>query len=304
MQHGLSLCGLAMLAFGGAASAAVTVSQTDYNGWTGAYRLTNGTVELIFVPQIGRIMRYGYLGGPNILWNNPDMAGKAADADDAAKNWPNFGGDKLWPAPQDRWGWPPDPTLDHAPPTVKVLPNHHLLLTGQPSRKVGVQFTREIALAETGSEVTLKNTMRNVSDQKQIWGVWEIFQANDPTLVRLSRNRNGHFATGYYNFNKELPSTADMAMDAVLLNRDPKASYKLGSDAERNDLQATVQGQIFDISAQYEPGQPYPDHGCSQEVYSNPDPLNYMELEMLAPVHTLAAGRSTTFVTHWSLKKP
>src|SRR5579862_9449152 len=125
MKHGHLLMGLALLALGVAANGEVTVTQTDYNGWSGAYRLTNGAAELIFVPQIGRIMRYGYVDGPNILWNNPAMAGKAADADDAAKNWPNFGGDKLWPAPQERWPWPPDPILDHAPQTVKVLPNHH-----------------------------------------------------------------------------------------------------------------------------------------------------------------------------------
>ena len=131
---------------GGAAQAAVTVSQGEYHGWTGAYRLSNGTVDLVFVPQIGRIMRYGYVGERNVLWENPALAGKTTDLSRPVNDWQNYGGDKLWPAPQSVWGWPPDPVSDSGPQTVKVLPNRHLLMTGPESRKYGVRFQREIAL--------------------------------------------------------------------------------------------------------------------------------------------------------------
>src|SRR5262245_60839367 len=90
----------------------VRLERIAYHGWRGAWRMTNGTVELILVPQIGRIMRYGFVGGPNVLWENPAMHGKVVPPKAGDKEWANYGGDKLWPAPQDRWGWPPDPYLD------------------------------------------------------------------------------------------------------------------------------------------------------------------------------------------------
>jgi hypothetical protein len=34
----------------------------------------------------------------------------------------------------------------------------------------------------------------------------------------------------------------------------------------------------------------YPDEGSSAEVYTNPDPNAYVELELLAPLHTLNPG--------------
>src|SRR5438876_1195598 len=52
------------------ASADVSVQRMDYHGWKGCYRLANQACELIFVPQIGRIMKYGFLNGPNVLWEN------------------------------------------------------------------------------------------------------------------------------------------------------------------------------------------------------------------------------------------
>ncbi len=101
-----------------------------YNGWKNATQIANGTVEVVVVPQIGRIMRYGFTGNANVLWNNTTLNGKVTDLNAPGKDWINYGGDKLWPAPQERWGWPPDRTLDSAPHTLKVLPNHHLLMTG------------------------------------------------------------------------------------------------------------------------------------------------------------------------------
>src|SRR5690349_6289708 len=93
------LSGAALLGLAVAARGEVTVRQVEYHGWKGAYRLSNQTVELLFVPQIGRILRYGYIDGPNILCENAALQGKAPDPAHPGKDWVNYGGDKLWPAP-------------------------------------------------------------------------------------------------------------------------------------------------------------------------------------------------------------
>src|SRR5687767_7541832 len=47
----------------------------DTSAFPDAIRLTNGTVSLVVIPSIGgRIMRYGFVGRPNVLWNNPKIA--------------------------------------------------------------------------------------------------------------------------------------------------------------------------------------------------------------------------------------
>jgi hypothetical protein len=100
---------------GGSRKAQVT--QVTY-GERKAYRMSDGRSEAIIVPEIGRVMSYGFVGGPNLLWNNPQKQFKAEE-------WHNYGGDKTWPAPQSLWptnvgrGWPPVAEWDGAPQGMK-----------------------------------------------------------------------------------------------------------------------------------------------------------------------------------------
>lgn len=306
MRTGVMALGVAMaLGAAGAAWGAVTVKQVRFEGWPNCYQLSNGTVEVVIVPQIGRIMRYGYVGDKNMIWVNPAMKGKLADPAQAAKEWPNFGGDKLWPAPQSRWDWPPDATLDSAPQTVEILPNQHLKMTGQASAISGLRFTREIALDETGTGVTLTNTMTNTIDKAIHWGVWEITQVDDPDVVRLPLNRGGKFAAGYYTFKDSDPPSGRLTLvgDEAHLKRDKEKSVKIGVDSPQGWIRSEKGGRIFEVSAAYETGKKYPDDGCGQEVYTNPDPLKYIEMELLGPMQTLAPGASCSFTTHWRLSR-
>src|SRR5437764_6979017 len=79
----------------------VSVAKIAYHGWQHAYVLTNGTVEAIVVPEIGRVMQFHFVGEDPVFWENPTLNGKTPDP--ASKEWQNFGGDKSWPAPQAEW---------------------------------------------------------------------------------------------------------------------------------------------------------------------------------------------------------
>ncbi|MDQ2687020.1 MAG: hypothetical protein M3Y28_04050, partial [Armatimonadota bacterium] len=40
----------------------VRVTRETYRGWPGAYRLSNGVVDVVVVPQIGRVMAFQFTG--------------------------------------------------------------------------------------------------------------------------------------------------------------------------------------------------------------------------------------------------
>lgn len=306
MRHCWRLAGaLAVLIVGSGAAGDVTVKRITYHGWPGAYRMTNGTVELVVVPQIGRILRYGYVGGPNVLWENRALWGKTVKPSASRKEWVNFGGDKLWPAPQARWNWPPDPFLDAGALAVSVLPGSRLRLTGQGSAKHGIRFIREIALAPTGTRVTLRNTMENISDQDVEWSVWEVAQVDDPDVTLLPLHTQGRFPRGYYVFPGGAPPPGMLkVIDGVIhYRRHRKKSSKIGSDSPKGWAAARKGGWRFTVSAAYVPGETYPDNGCAQEIYTNPDPLNYIELELLSPIRFLQPGDRCTFTTYWRLER-
>src|SRR4051794_19258518 len=151
--------------------AGVSVERVDYRGWPGCFRLTNGTVDVVVVPQVGRVMRYGPVGGPNLLWENPALAGRDPNPSPAADVvWANFGGDKVWPWPQDWAGrtgrqWPPPPEADQAGYDVIVLGDpgtagpRTLRMTSAPLRGFDVRVVREITLAPAGTELTIDSRL-------------------------------------------------------------------------------------------------------------------------------------------------
>ncbi|MCS6776444.1 MAG: DUF4380 domain-containing protein [Chloroherpetonaceae bacterium] len=283
----------------------VTVRQVTYQGWSNAYLMSNGTVELIFVPQIGRILHYGYVRGPNLLWVNSELAGKTINPEQAQADWPNYGGDKLWPAPQNRWGWPPDPALDSGVHTARVLKGGRLQVTGQPSEKHGIRFSREIVRDPVGTGVTIRNTMTNVSAREVQWAVWQVTQVDAPDVVLMPLYRGGRFPKGYYVFKDADPAPNRMKIlgEEIRLERDPERSSKIGGDSPKGWLAAEKQGIRFEVSAKVEPKRTYPDDGCALEIYTNPDPHPYVELELLSPIVSLAPGRSYSFTTRWKLSR-
>ena len=114
----------------------ITVTRLTWHGWPDSVRISNGVVEAIVVPAIGRVMSFQFVGQPQTspIFNNADWQGKTvADAD--AGTWAAFGGDKLWPSPQSEWtkhnirAWPPDQTFDGDPEVAEILPNGVRLTT-------------------------------------------------------------------------------------------------------------------------------------------------------------------------------
>ena len=109
---------------------AAHLDNIDYRGWH-AIRLSNGLISLIIVPQIGGRAIQLKLGDQELFFVNPAFAGKVlteADENPSTGQW-NYGGDKVWPAPEgwlsdDQWSSIPDYPLDGKPATATVITNN------------------------------------------------------------------------------------------------------------------------------------------------------------------------------------
>jgi hypothetical protein len=297
-----SVCLLACLA-ASPVSAKVTAERVEYHGWKECWKLANGTVDLVFVPKIGRIMRYGKVGGPNVLWENPKMLGKLPIE---TKDWQNFGGDKVWPGPQTVWGWPPDPELDPGKHEAKLLSGNRLLVIGAASGKSGVRFEREIAMDPAGTGVRIVNRMVNTSTKPVKWAVWEIAQIDDPDYATLPLSPVEVHPLKYYPFPDNVPLAERVTVepDRVVIRRDTQKSAKIGSYSEKSEASSVKAGQRFRITVEdrAEPSERYPHGGGRQEIYTNPNPDSYVELEMLGPVRDLKPGERSELRLRWTLE--
>ncbi|MCS7309327.1 MAG: DUF4380 domain-containing protein, partial [Armatimonadetes bacterium] len=182
------------------------VERTSYKGWEGAYRLSNGVVEVVVVPSIARIVHYSFIGEPNVLWLNPATEGKPVQPGE----WQNHGGDKAWIWPQDEWerrtgrGWPPPSATDQVPHQAEVLEGKGVRLSSPLVAGYGVRLVREIRLEPTGTRVHIRTFLEKVRDGAEFpVAAWVVAQLPVPDLMLARLHPDTTLSEGYKLFNPE-----------------------------------------------------------------------------------------------------
>ena len=261
--------------------------------WT---EIDNGLARLTVAPGIGgRVLQYR-LGDYGFFWVDEDLASTAPPAsalgpDDA---WLNYGGDKLWLAPQgwdtdEQWPGPPDAVLDGGPYAARWIEADDgsgrpvgVELTSAPAPESGVRLARTVRTFPGTTRVAVDATIENTSDKPRRWGIWAHTQFD-------AGNRHGD---GYNDrFGACCPLSPDSAFPRgydVLFGLVNNASFrrdeengllrvqyrrrvgKAGVDS-RAGWVATVDetdGYAFVQRFEFVPDRPYPE-GSSVEFWMN-----------------------------------
>ncbi|HWN96665.1 MAG TPA: DUF4380 domain-containing protein, partial [Methylomirabilota bacterium] len=268
------------------------ITRENYHGWSNAIAIRNDRAEVVIVPDIGRVMSFGMVNGENVLWNDPALHGKPVNPE--APEWINFGGDKSWPAPEAEWGlytgrknWRPPPAFDSAPNDARVEGKDVVLLSPV-DPFYGIQVRRRVHLDSKEPKLTITTTYERVSGTPSKIGVWVITQMRDPVAVFIPGPERSIFPDGFYKFGNEPWTNVVASRGLIHVTRDPAKPHKLGSDA---DQLLWMGAQIMClVESPRVRGAEYPDRNASAEVYTNPDPKKYVELEMLGPLSLMKPG--------------
>jgi hypothetical protein len=278
-------------------SDSVTIRRTEWKGWRDCYVITNGEVEVVVVPQIARIMKYGIAGGKNMLWVNEELTPEKAPEAHAPEpgEWLNYGGYKLWPAPQRDWNWPPDWTLDRGPCTVEVTEEGALHLVGMASEKHGIRFDRQITLAPTGGRLDLVQTAVNVSGEPGTVSIWDVTQVNDDCVAFVPLGPGASYRTLEGDpLDEQWTRTGDM-----LLCKPAGRTGKVFISGPPPWL-GCRQGPLLFIKAFEMAEEPPPEPETPREVYTGDS--GYIELEIVGPAVRLEPGESTALNQVWTLR--
>src|SRR2546427_542239 len=138
-------------------------AKENYLGWT-VVRLANGILELLVVPEIGGRVIQLRVGGLDLLYVNPRHAGRVYRPEENNFNagWKNYGGSKVWPAPQGwssdaEWPGPPDPVLDGGAYSCRILDDKSesaaVLLESPADAYTGLTFARELRIFQDSTTV-------------------------------------------------------------------------------------------------------------------------------------------------------
>ncbi|MDB6053981.1 MAG: hypothetical protein JWN25_1504 [Verrucomicrobiales bacterium] len=267
-----------------------SIYQTNYHGWSGSFVLRNGKVEAVVVPAIGRVMQFRFAGeteGP--FWENKAFEGRSPNP--TSSEWGNYGGDKTWPAPQGEWqkitkrGWPPPQAFDSMAVSASEQKGA-LVLESPVDPHFGIKTIRTIQLAKSSSQMTIVTEYVKVSGEPSKVAIWTITQLKDPLKVSIPVSPLNGLV--FNNQSQKMPADWNVGKNEMTFTRGKSDPSKVG--AYGDFLRWTDGKTNLQIDSPRQNGGDYTDAGSSIEVYTSPDPLPYVELELLNPMHTYSIG--------------
>lgn len=303
--------------------------QERWRGWT-SISIRTASLHARIVPEIGgRMMEY-QLGEHTFLWFNPHLS--ATSSTESSEQWMNWGGDKVWLAPQgwgteDQWPGPPDPVLDGGPYHAEVEASSTevlVRLTSQADRRSGVQVSRTLRFGQNTTVVEIACTMTNIDSRPRRWGLWPVTQ-----IDAASRQHEGYNTTlracvplrkvsayreGYRVIYGESANPQYKVVGNILEVSYQHEVGKIGADSDAG-WTAVIDGEsgaVLVMQMTFEADAVYPD-GASVEIWTNglgmltaygrtepmPESLHLnpymMECELVSPFAQMAPGESYDF---------
>jgi hypothetical protein len=284
-------------------------------GWD-VWLLSNDWISLTAIPEIGgRIMEYA-LGNHSPLFINRDLLGQTIKPAEG-QEWPNFGGYKVWPAPQETWQWPPPPILDHGrypaeiehqnEESVTLCLKSHEEKWGMP----GIRLERRITMKHNSAKVRLRETFINESDRDISLSIWDVtqlavqhFDKKDhenfwiyfPINPKSRYGKSGIYATA------ETPALKGEAAPGIYgVQYDPHET-KIFSDCHEGWIGHVDHGLQLAYTKTFPNyhGKPYPDNDARIAVYTS-EKLPYMEMEIMGPILELSPEEEISLSIDWGI---
>jgi len=281
------------------------LERTSYRGWENAYRISNDTIELVVLADVGpRIVSYAFHGGENIFHEVPEQAGLTG-----GNEFRLYGGHRLWIWPEvERTYFP-----DNSPVAVSEGRNQLNLTAPVESAPPGSNLQKQLEIRlDEGSRVTVTHRVTNRDSRSTELALWTptLMRAGGRAILplppRAAMDKNHFQSVGPLT----LWSFTDLADSRWILGTEYVQLQQQRNFTGRFPEQMTGvynpagwgayfwNGTLFIKSAPVTAGASYPDFGCNFEIFTNPD---FLELESLGPKVQLGPGESASHTESWAL---
>jgi hypothetical protein len=282
------------------------LEKLSYHGWNNAWRLSNGTVELIVLADVGpRILHYGFCGQGNMLYESTSDAGQTGGG-----VFRLYGGHRLWVWPEVARTYYPDNRLVTVSSGDGFVRFTAPIEDCVPGTNLQKQF--EVELDADGTHVRIVHTITNRSAIPTVLSIW------CPTMMRPGGRAILPLPPRAAMDSEHFQSVGPMALWSFTDLADPRWSFgtefiQLSQDRKPQGRFSDQMTGIFNPAgwgAYYSDGAmfikratplqnaSYPDFGCNFEIFTNPE---FLELETLSPVMHLEPSQSANYTETWAL---
>jgi hypothetical protein len=168
-----------------------------------------------------------------------------------------------------------------------VISERGVVLTSPIDPGFGIQVLRTVELDAGQPVLRIRSEYRKLAGVPVRAGIWTITQARDPLSVCLLLSAESKFPAGYTRLLPAEPAGLELDGRHLSLERHTSRQVKIGADG--SSLAWVGANCVLRIDTEILPGE-YPDGGCVTEVYTNPNPQEYVELETLGSLSRMKIG--------------
>ena len=281
------------------------MEKVEYFNQPNCIKLSNGTAEVIVTTDIGpRIIRYGFVGGENMLAELPDDV-----VETEFGSWKPWGGHRLWHAPEDK---PRTYVPDNTPIEFEAMGENGVRLIQPVEEQTGIEKEMTVTLDGEGTGVTVEHKLTN----RNLWHVdlapWaltimngegggtvilpqEPYRAHTDCLLPARPMVLWHY-TNLADPRWQLgPKFVRLDVDAAL-----DEPQKIGIANKQGWAAYAHNGTLFVKRFDYEDDMTYPDRGCNCETFTKG---SFVEVETIGPMHLLDPGEAAEHIEQWQLFK-
>lgn len=280
----------------------------NYKDYGRVVEISNGIIEAYVTIDLGpRIIRFGFVGGENIMCDDRANAGNRTDKEyeeffGKGKKWENMGGHRIWTSPES---YPYCYNPDDQEVAVKVTENGAIFT---PPAEKGTNLQKELEINIDNDDASMQVTMRvtNLDKEDNEFSIWGLSVCGKGGTLIIPMNDND---TGLLSNRKIIvwPYT-DLTDDRIYfgkryitLHQDENAEtpIKLGLDLNKATVYYCKNGNVFCKRIESNlPNGNYPDGGCNFETYTNDI---FIEVESLGELKAVKGGETATHREMWSL---
>jgi hypothetical protein len=280
----------------------MNIEKIEFAGWTDCYSLSTNELHVVALAEVGpRIIQFGPNAERNCFYVDPATAGQHG-----GDTWNVYGGHRLWHAPE---ALPRSYQPDNQPVEVAIDQEAGTLMMSQAIEEhTGILKQIELRLSEDEPGVTVTHRLTNDSLWPITLAPWALsVMAPGGAGIMPLVPRGTHEENLQPTSSLVLWAYVDMAdprytwgREFIMLRQNPRADspQKIGLTASGGWVAYALEDLLFVKTFEELPGAPYPDQGCTVELFTNPAML---EVETLAPLTTLNPGDVATHVEHWHL---
>ncbi|MBQ6171426.1 MAG: hypothetical protein IJK34_02180 [Clostridia bacterium] len=285
----------------------VTFKEKSYKNYGNCLEISNGCVDLLVTLDIGpRIIRYGFCGGDNMLYEDLDRVNTYEKEDikemfGANAKWYLYGGHRLWISPEYTETYFPDNN-----PVSYDTDENSAIFTCDVQEVTGLLFSTVVTLDDEGTGVNITHMIENCSGEPQTYAIWALtvldkggvelipFNTNDTDLLPNRTLR----AWPYTDFSDHRLYMGNKFVSLCSDSTDKK--FKLGFDLRYGVTAYINKNQMFVKSFNHYDEGEYPDNGCSFETFTN---NCFLECETLGEIGRKPDGSIVAHNEYWSLYK-